>query len=167
MWRYNDVSMTRTWEHDCMSHEIERVTERSTVDWFRDLDRYQARRKGMIRTIQWLEGEQNLPHRLATTLAWNYFNPVTLPLDIAQEAIEAGAIRDASPVPSVRESDRSARTADEETESRPTQVREGRLRRAAHTVTRKPAGRGRKTSGKKAARRSDNDRGGRGRRRSR
>src|SRR5437899_2670261 len=85
MWRLNEVAMTRSWEHDRLTHEVERTSGRPTEKWFASLDRWNAGRKGMLRTIAYLRDEQKLPHRLAATLAWNYFNPSTLPGDVADE----------------------------------------------------------------------------------
>ena len=84
MWRSNlQVHRTQSWEHDRMSREVESVTGHSTEQWFRRLDRFGARRRGMVRTLAWLRDRHHLPHYLATTLAWNYFNPTTLPDEIA------------------------------------------------------------------------------------
>ena len=125
MWRSSEVSMTRTWEHDRMSHEIEHVTDRTTTQWFRDLDRFGARGKGMIQAIRWLAEDKNLPHRLATTLAWNYFNPVTMPVDLVREVVKAGVV----------DAGRGSRqTRADKAPAGRSAVREGRLRRAAHTV---------------------------------
>ena len=85
MWRTRSVSMTRTWEHDRLTREIARTTGVSTAAWFRRLDRFGARAKGMVRLIEWLRDRKGLPQRLAATLAWNYFNPRTLPADVAAE----------------------------------------------------------------------------------
>ena len=70
-------------QHDRMTREIERTTERTTLDWFKFLDKHSAHKRGVVGTIEFLRDTEHLPHMFATTLAWNYFNPSTLPGEIA------------------------------------------------------------------------------------
>ena len=70
--------------HDRLAREIEQTTGRETSTWFLVLDRARARRKGLPGTINYLSRQYALPHQLASVLAWNYFNPSTLPCDLVK-----------------------------------------------------------------------------------
>ena len=143
----NDVSMTQSWAHDLSSHEAERVTGKTTLAWFHQLDRWGARKKGLLRALDWLRDEIKLEHRLASTLAWNYFNPSTLPRDIVGELREAGALPAGSGAEAAAKVEDAFAVAPVATATPARAGRAARPRQAGASRSAKPV---RKTAGKRS-----------------
>ena len=68
--------------HDRLLRDLSKSTCRPLTHWFSVLESAGVHANGFLGALELLDEEHDVPHDLATAIAWAYFNPSVVPDDL-------------------------------------------------------------------------------------